>query len=583
VKIPSASWNPRPLLTLAFYFVFAGSGQLATVQGQSAPPASGSHSIEAFVDNTQRLGVNFQYRASHTSRKYLLETMGTGVALLDYDNDGRLDIYLVNGAPLSDPTRKGTVPEKTDSQYWNRLYHQKPDGTFEDVTEKAGLEGTGYGMGVAVADYDNDGFEDLYVTAYGGNKLYHNNGNGTFTDVTQKAGVAGGGWSTSSAWVDLDGDGFLDLVVLRYLDWDFDDVWCGEHQPGYRAYCHPDFFKAISPLVYHNNKDGTFTEVAQKVGLGKPGKGLGLAIADYDRDGHIDVFVANDSMAEFLYRNKGDGTFEDVGLASEVAVDIDGRTYAGMGVDFADFNNDGWPDLVVTDLANQRYALYQNKGDGSFTYASNTSGIGQMTMAHSGWGVRFLDYDNDGWKDLLIAQGHDLDTIELNYPNLRYREPMLLARNTGHGFIDVSAQSGNVFHQAWVARGLAVGDIDNDGRLDAVVTTNDGSVHVLHNETATQNHWILLQLVGHKSNRDAIGAEVTVLTASGPQYAIVSTAGSYLSASDKRVHFGLGQQAVVQRIEIRWPSGIRQTLKDVSADQILQIDEPVTPSTSSKP
>jgi hypothetical protein len=252
-------------------------------------------------------------------------------------------------------------------------------------------------------------------------------------------------------------------------------------------------------------------------------------------------------------------------------------------VDFADYNNDGWPDLVVTDLANQRYALYQNKGDGSFTYSSNTSGIGQMTMAHSGWGVRFLDYDNDGWKDLLIAQGHDLDTIELNYPNLRYREPLLLARNTGRGFIDVSAQSGNVFHQAWVARGLAVGDIDNDGRLDAVVTTNDGSVHVLHNETVTQNHWILLKLVGHKSNRDAIGAEVTVVTSSGPQYATVSTAGSYLSASDKRLHFGLGHQSVVPRIEIRWPSGIRQTLKDVPVDQILQIDEPVTPSTPPKP
>ena len=583
MTLQSAFWNPRPLLTLAFYFVFADSGQLATVQGQSAPPASGSNSAEAFVDNTQRLGVNFQYRASHTSRKYLLETMGTGVALFDYDNNGRLDIYFVNGAPLSDPTPKGTIPQKTDSQYWNRLYHQKPDGTFEDVTERAGLQGTGYGMGVAVGDYDNDGFEDIYVTAYGGNKLYHNNGNGTFTDVTQKAGVAGGGWSTSAAWVDLDGDGFLDLVVLRYLDWDFDDVWCGEHQPGYRAYCHPDFFKPISPLVYHNDKDGTFTEVTQKVGLGKPGKGLGVAISDYDRGGHIDLFVANDSMAEFLYRNKGDGTFEDVGLDSEVAVDIDGRTYAGMGVDFADYNNDGWPDLVVTDLANQRYALYQNKGSGSFTYASNTSGIGQMTMAHSGWGVRFLDYDNDGWKDLLIAQGHDLDTIELNYPNLRYREPMLLARNTGRGFVDVSAQSGNVFHQAWVARGLAVGDIDNDGRVDAVVTTNDGSVHVLHNETVTQNHWILLHLVGHKSNRDAIGAEVSVVTASGPQYATVSTAGSYLSASDKRLHFGLGQQSVVQRIEIRWPSGIRQTLKDVSADQILQIDEPAAPSTPQKP
>src|SRR5258708_16218829 len=297
----------------------------------------------------------------------------------------------------------------------------------------------------------------------------------------------------------------------------------------------------------------------------------------------MDRFVGNDSMVEFLYRNKGDGTFEDVGLDSEVAVDIDGRTYAGMGVDFADYNNDCWPDLVVTDLANQRYALYQNNGDGSFTYASNTSGIGQMTMAHSGWGVRFLDYDNDGWKDLLIAQGHDLDTIEQDHPNLRYREPMLLARNTGHGFVDVSAQSGSVFRQTWVSRGMAIGDLDNDGRLDAVVTTNDGPVHILHNETATRNHWILLKLVGHKSNRDAIGAEVTLVTSSGSQYATVSTASSYLSASDKRVHFGLGQENVAQRIEIRWPSGIRQTLKDIPTDQILQIDEPATPSTPQKP
>ena len=582
MKLERANENRRVRLALLLCVWLTASVPLLTAQ-KSAPASAAPIAVEAFVDVTERFGVNFQYRASRTSRKYLLETMGAGVALFDYDNDGRLDIYLVNGAPLGDPTPKGTVPQKTGSQYWNRLYHQKPDGTFEDVTERAGLQGAGYGFGVAVGDYDNDGFEDLYVTAYGGNKLYHNNGNGTFTDVTQKAGVAGGGWSTSAAWVDLDGDGFLDLVVLRYLDWDFDDVWCGEHKEGYRAYCHPDYFKPISPLVYHNNKDGTFTEVAPKVGLGKPGKGLGIAIADYDRGGHIDLFVANDSMVEFLYHNKGDGTFEDVGLASEVAVDIDGRTYAGMGVDFADYNNDGWPDIVVTNLANQRYALYQNNGDGSFTYASNTAGIGQMTMAHSGWGVRFFDYDNDGWKDLLIAQGHDLDTIELNYPNLRYREPMLLARNTGHGFVDVSNQSGNVFHQAWVARGLAVGDIDNDGRLDAVVTTNDGSAHVLHNETATQNHWILLKLIGHKSNRDAIGAEVTLVTAYGPQDATVSTTGSYLSASDKRVHFGMGQESVAQRIEIRWPSGIRQTLKDIPADQILQIDEPVTPSTPPKP
>ena len=572
----------RLSLALLLCLALSVSGPLAAAQKGSAQ-STASSSGEAFVDATQRLGVSFQYHASHTSRKYLLETMGPGVALFDYDNDGRLDIFLVNGAPIGDPTPKGAVPQKTDSQYWNRLYHQKPDGSFEDVTEKAGLHGTGYGFGVAVGDYDNDGFEDLYVTAYGGNKLYRNNGNGTFTDVTQKAGVAGSGWSTGAAWVDLDGDGFLDLVVLRYLDWDFEDVFCGEHKEGYRAYCHPDFFKPISPLVYHNNKDGTFTEVAQKIGLGKPGKGLGIALADYDRDGHIDLFVANDSMVEFLYHNKGDGTFEDVGLASEVAVDMDGRTYAGMGADFADYNNDGWPDIVVTDLANQRYALYENNGDGSFTYATPSAGIGQMTLPHSGWGVRFLDYDNDGWKDLLIAQGHDLDTIELNYPNLHYREPMLLARNTGHGFIDVSQQSGAIFHQPWVARGMAIGDLDNDGRLDAVVTTNDGPVHILHNETASTNHWILLKLVGHKSNRDAIGAEVTLVTATGPQYATVSTASSYLSASDKRVHFGLGQNATASKIEIRWPSGIRQTLKDVPGDQILQLDEPATSPAASKP
>src|SRR5208282_4837898 len=239
-----------------------------------------------FVDITKKSGVNLQYQSSHTSKKYLIETMGAGVALFDYDNDGRLDIFLINGTPLDDPTPKGTIPKKPGPAYWNRLYHQKADGTFEDVTEKAGLQGEGYGMGVAVGDYDNDGFEDLYVTAYGGNKLYHNNGNGTFTDVTDKAGVKGGGWSSSAAWVDLDNDGKLDLVVLRYLDWDFDDIWCGEHKENGRAYCHPDVFKAIAPLVYHNNGDGTFTEVASKIGLGKPGKGLGIAIGDYDRDGH---------------------------------------------------------------------------------------------------------------------------------------------------------------------------------------------------------------------------------------------------------------------------------------------------------
>ena len=528
-----------------------------------------------FVDITAASGVHFQHVASHTSKKYLPETMGAGVALFDYDNDGRLDIFLVNGAPLSDPTPKGTIPEKTGPMHWNRLFHQKSDGTFEDVTEKAGLQGAGYGMGVAVGDYDNDGFEDLYVTAYGGNKLYHNNGDGTFTDVTSQAGVGGSGWSTSAAWLDLDNDGRLDLVVLRYLQWDFDDLWCGDHKEGFRAYCHPDMFKAIAPLVYHNEGDGRFTEVGEKMGLAIPGKGLGIAIADYDRDGRIDLFVANDSMPEFLFHNKGGGRFEEKGLLSQVAVDEDGRTYAGMGVDFEDFNNDGLPDLVVDNLANQMYAIYQNAGDSTFTYTTRATGMGRISMLHSGWGLRLIDYDNDGWKDLLIAQGHDLDTIELTSPQLHYREPMLLARNTGHGFVDVSAASGGVFHEAWAARGLATGDLDNDGRIDAVVSTNDGPAHVIRNETKTENHWLTLKLVGHKSNRDAIGAVVKIVTPKGSQYATVSTASSYLSSSDKRVHFGLGSATVAGAVEIHWPSGINQVLKDVHADQIRQVDEPV--------
>jgi hypothetical protein len=536
--------------------------------------AGSSTDLAKLTDVTSALNINFEYVASHTSKKYLIETMGSGVALFDYDNDGRLDIFVVNGAPLNDPTPKGAIPQKAGPKDWNRLFHQKKDGTFEDVTQKAGLQGVGYGMGVAVGDYDNDGFEDLYVTAYGGNKLYHNNGDGTFTDVTERAGVAGSGWSTSAAWVDLDGDGLLDLVVLRYLQWDFDDIYCGERREGYRSYCHPDSFHAIAPLVYHNDGKGHFTEIAQKSGLALPGKGLGIALADYDRDGRVDLFFANDSMPEFLYHNKGDGTFEEVALQSGVAVDSEGHAYAGMGVDFADYNNDGLPDIVVTDLASQIYALYRNNGDGTFNYDSYPSGIGLMTMKHSGWGVRFLDVDNDGWKDLLITQGHDLDTIQLTFPDLRYKEPMLLARNTGKGFVDVSAQAGDVFQKAWVGRGLAIGDIDNDGRLDAVVTTNDGALHVLHNSTQNQNHWLTLELVGHRSNRDAIGAEVKLVTAKGAQWATVTTAGSYLSSSDKRVHFGLGSEVAARTIEIRWPSGIRQTLKDIRADQILQIQEP---------
>ncbi len=527
-----------------------------------------------FVDVTDKSGIKFQHQAPHTSRKYLIETMGSGVALFDCDNDGRLDIFLANGAPYSDPTPKGFIPQKTGPEYWNRLFHQKADGTFEDITERAGLQGIGYSMGVAVADYDNDGNEDLFVTGYGGNRLYHNNGNCTFTDVTDKAGVGGGGWSSSATWVDLDNDGRLDLVVDRYVQWDWDDVWCGEHREGFRGYCHPDVFQPITMLVYHNDGNGHFTEIGHKLGLDVPAKALGIAIGDFDQDDRIDIVVANDSMPEFLFHQKPDGTFEEVGLESGIAVNAEGKTYAGMGVDFADYNNDGWPDLVITDLANQRYALYRNLGDSTFDYASFSSGLGGMSMLHSGWSLRFLDYDNDGWKDLLIAQGHDLDTIEKSFPQLHYREPMMLVRNTGKNFVDVSGISSEIFHEAWVGRGMAIGDINNDGRIDAVVSTNGGPAHVLLNMTETKNHWVTLRLIGHKSNRDAIGAQVKIVTGLRSQWGTVTTSSGYLSASDRRLHFGLGAATTIDRIEIRWPSGIQQVFLNQKCDHELVVDEP---------
>jgi hypothetical protein len=562
------------LFSLGLFAIASGEAQLQDSKSQSQTHADATLIVPGkFVDITEKAGVHFLHQAPHTSRKYLIETMGSGVALFDCDNDGRLDLYLVNGAPYSDPTAKGFIPQKTGPENWNRMYHQKADGTFEDITEKSGLKGAGYGMGVAVADYDNDGYEDVFVTAYGGNRLYHNNGDCTFTDVTDRAGVAGSGWSTSATWVDLDNDGLVDLVVDRYVTWDWDDVYCGEHREGYRSYCHPDVFPPITMLVYHNDGNGHFSEVSHKLGLDKPAKALGLAIADYDRDGRIDIYVANDSMPEFLFHQKPDRTFEEVGLEAGVAVTAEGQTYAGMGVDFADYDNDGWPDLLVTNLANQRYALYHNSRDGTFDYASLSNGVGAISLLHSGWSLRFFDYDNDGWKDILIAQGHDLDTIQKSFPQLRYREPMMLIRNDAGRFVDASSVSGDIFHEAWVGRGMAIGDIDNDGRVDAVVTTNGGTAHVLRNDTATGNHWITLRLIGHKSNRDGIGALVKVTTPQGSQWSTVTTSSGYLSSSDPRVHFGMGDSPVASIIEIHWSSGIVQTLKDVKGDRQIQVDE----------
>ncbi|PYQ18566.1 MAG: RNA-binding protein, partial [Acidobacteria bacterium] len=422
---------------------------LVLAGGASSPPDA------RFTDITQAAGIDFKHENSATSNKYLLETMGGGVALFDFDNDGRLDVFFTNGAKIEDVPGAGP-PDKSERRFWNRLYRQKEDGTFADVTERAGLTGmpqNRYGMGVAVGDYDNDGFADLYVTNYGGNTLYRNNGDGTFRDVTASAGVGAGGWSASAGFFDFDNDGKLDLFVTRYVDWTFkNNGQCGDKKPGYRAYCHPDNYEGTTNILYHNNGDGTFTDVSARAGIAEAGgKGLGVAFADYDRDGFVDVYVANDSVQSFLYHNNGNGTFTEVGLLLGVGFNEDGKTFAGMGVDFADYDNDGRPDVVVTDLSNERYRLFRQGGDGSFQDVSNSSGLAAATLLFSGWSTRFVDYDNDGWKDLFVAQGHVMDTIEKTAPNLSYLQPPLLLRNESGRFVRVAP--GEVFQKAWAGRG----------------------------------------------------------------------------------------------------------------------------------
>lgn len=531
-----------------------------------------------FADVTQSIGVDFRHESSATSSKYLIETMGGGVALLDYDNDGRLDMFFTNGAKLDDPMRDGQQPDKSDPKYWNRLFHQQADGTFVDVTEKAGISGAPqnrYGMGVAVADYDNDGFADLYVTNYGGNTLYRNQGNGTFADVTARAGVSAGGWSASAGFFDYDNDGRLDLFVTRYLDWGFQrNRYCGEKKPGYRAYCHPDNFDGVTSLLYHNRGDGTFTDVSSQAGIAESiGKALGVSFADYDHDGFVDVYVANDSVQSFLFHNDGKGTFTEVGLLAGVGFNEDGKTFAGMGVDFADYDNDSHPDLIVTDLSNERYMLFRHNGDASFRDVTNSSGVGGATLAFSGWSARFFDYDNDGWKDLFVAQGHVMDTIEKTAPNLKYMQPPLLLRNQSGRFVRV--MPGDVFRREWAGRGAAFGDLDNDGDVDIVVSNVGQKAFVLRNEGGNRANWIGIRATGRRSNRDGIGSRVKVVTASGStQYFTVNTAVGYLSSSDKRLIAGLGGDATAKLVEIRWPSGAVQEFENIKAGQVLTATEP---------
>ena len=531
-----------------------------------------------FTNITAESGIDFQHGNSATSNKYLIETMGGGVALLDIENDGRLDIFLTNGARLADPMPAGAEPDKSDRRFWNRLYRQTENGTFEDVTERAGVTGmpqNRYGMGAAAGDYDNDGDTDLYVTNYGTNTLYRNNGDGTFTDVTAAAGVGAGGWSASAGFFDAENDGRLDLFVTRYVEWSFEkNGYCGEKKPGYRAYCHPDNYPPMSNILYRNNGDGTFTDVSAKAGIVEPkGKGLGVAFADYNDDGLPDVYVANDSVQSFLYENNGEGTFSEVGLLAGVGFTEDGKTFAGMGVDFSDYDNDGHPDLIVTDLSNERYRLFRHNGDGTFRDLTNMSGVGGATLPFSGWSTGFVDYDNDGWKDIFAAQGHVMDTIDKVSPNLSYLQPPLLLRNQSGRFGRVLA--GEVFRGGWAGRGAAFGDLDNDGDIDIVVSNVGQQALVLRNDGGNRANWIRVVARGRLSNRDAIGARVRVVSASGStQYFTINTAVGYLSASDKRLLVGLDADDLAKLVEVRWPTGIVQTFTDVKSGQTVTASEP---------
>ena len=485
--------------------------------------------------------------------------MGGGVAMLDYNNDGRLDLFFVNGGKLGDPARSPVDFRRRDPLYWNRLYRQNPDGSFTDVTAAAGLSAAGnaYGMGAAAGDFDNDGWTDLYVTNFGPNELYRNNGDGTFSGVTAQAGAAVGGWSVSAGFLDYDNDGLLDLFVSRYLDWDIArNILCGT--PFY-AYCRPHKFNGVSNVLLRNEGRGRFRDVSSSSGFAAvPGKGMGVAFNDYDGDGFTDIFVSNDGMEQYLFRNQGDGRFSEVALETGVAYSGDATTYAGMGAAFADYDNDGRPDLLVTNLALEKYALYRNLPAG-FSYASLSTGLAALTAPSSGWGVGIYDFDNDGWKDIFAAQSHVLDNVEKIHSGLRYLEPPALYRNTGGKF----EKAGLAGAPAVAGRGAAFGDLNNDGSVDVVVAVLCASPLVFLNRAATPG--ITLKLIGTRGNRDGAGAVVR----SGAQHVYATASGSYLSSSDIRAHLA----ATGAPIEIRWPSGKRQVVAKVAHGGVTTVKE----------
>jgi enediyne biosynthesis protein E4 len=511
-------------------------------------------------------GIRWVHSAGKTPEKRLPEISGAGCAFLDYDNDGWMDIFLVNSGKcdFSDP----------NPPLRNALYKNNRNGTFTEVTDKAGLAGGGYGMGVAVGDYDGDGFPDIYLTQYGRSVLYHNHGDGTFTDVTERAGVAAPGWNSSAVWFDYNNDGRLDLFVCQFVEYN-KTMNCGTEADGTRHYCIPRIFKAVPSRLFHNNGDGTFRDVSEETGIaGHVGKPWGVVATDIDNDGWMDLWVSNDTVGNFVWHNR-DGKFEEIGLAADVSYSADGRARSGMGVDSADYNEDGWMDLLVANIDQEIFSLYRNNHELSFEDLAMEAGIGMATRWMSGWGLKFFDYDNDGNLDLFFSNGFPDDLVGEFSKQITFQQPLLLFHNEGETFRNVSAASGPVFAKDFSSRGLAIGDFNNDGGTDVLISVNDGAPLLLRNNVGAKHHWLGLNLRGKTANRDAVGARVTYKAGDLTRHRMKVGGGSFLSSHDPRMVLGIGQRTKVDWVELRWPgpSTLVERFTDLPIDKYVTLTE----------